>query len=121
MRVGLIAPMNNQEEKLFLTELSKKIIAIGFQVETAVADSLASYDILIIVFDGRPLSPSDYIQLGIFYGYQVKQQPAKLIIGYQTSLTDYQGEEVKWLDHLATTELNLISCLKDYIYYHQHE
>ena len=73
------------------------------------------------IFDGRTLSPSDYIQLGVFYGYKAKQQPAKLIIGYQTSTIDYLGQEAKWLDHLATTELNLISCLKDYIYYHQHE
>ena len=120
MQVGIIAPINNLEEKQWLEELSKKIEAIGFSAKLAEADKLADYNIIVVIFDGRPLSPSDYIQLGMFRSLQAKQQPAKLIIGYQTSLVDSVGVEAKFLDHLAKTELNLISCLKDYIYYHQH-
>lgn len=130
MKVGIIAPLYNKIERQFVADLIKKIKAIGFDANLAVND-LTDYTIIVAVFDGRPLSEQGYQQLTEFAQIRSKQINEikdalsekivkKMIVGYLTAEKKYTDQAQNLLDHLSTTELNLISCLKDYIYYHQH-
>lgn len=118
LTVGLLAPLFNPVEQEALKSLQAKIKAIGYQVEIA-QDALERYQVLVVVFDGRALTPADYIKIGLFTGQSKQTDWPRLLVGYLTAPVDYLGPEKKYLQHLATTELNLISCLKDYIYFHQ--
>ena len=77
-------------------------------------ENLLNADIVVAIFDGRDLAPADYVRLGIFYNYKHQQAKTKLLVGY--SLVKADVDVKLFLDHLAKTELNLIACLKDYLY-----
>ena len=120
MKVYLLASENNQHERNFLLDLQHKIAKLGYETiisavsSAADLENLLSADIVAVVFDGRDLRPADYVRLGIFYQHNHKEVKTKLLVGY--SLTKLDVDIKPFLDHLAKTELNLISCLKDYLY-----
>lgn len=120
MKIALIISAASRHEKDYRDYLIGQLAAIGYEVVTFGRKwQPEEADVLVAVFDGRPLTALDGARIGWFrrLADSSKSFPKKLVVGYQYaggSDDDLKSSGV--FDHLAKTELNLIYCLKDYIY-----
>jgi len=124
MKLQLVGSVNNQIEKKFITDLSQKIEAVGYEtslfsssfVRGRSGGGLKSVQAVVMILDGRLLAPLDYLNLGVFLAGKKQSQPEKLLVAYKiTSKTSVDNLE-KIFDHIASSEYGLIACLKDYLY-----
>lgn len=122
MKAGLIINTANKHDLEYREYIAGKIRAIGAEVEYLEGDKLEEIDanVLVVIFDGHNLSSIDIARLGWFrrLADESKKFPKRIIVGYQfANGSNDDLKKIGLFDHLAETEINLIYCLKDYIFY----
>lgn len=123
MKVALIINSISKHDLAYRDYIANKLKAIGCEVEFVDGKKWQAFDadVLAVVFDGHDLSPVNNARIGWFKRLvdETDVLPKKMIVGYEYAKgSDEQLKSSGLFNHLAKTEINLIYCLKDYIFYY---
>jgi hypothetical protein len=119
MLITIIASNQNKREKDWLGYWRDEFERLGFEVVVNPdLTDLEQSDILVLLDDGRALSPETYAKLGYFYHLKKSENrtPARLSVALSEAI-DFDNDLVKYFDHVTKTDKGLINTVKDYLYF----